>query len=77
MARDMTTQVWFGYNKFSFGTDEEELLMDFTVVHEDEPKDCKVRLWSTTLTPDEMEYLAQRILDAVAYHRNKTKMIIQ
>ena len=70
MARDITTKVRFGcYTVFSFGADEEEGLMDFTVTHEDEPEDYEGRYWYTTLSPDEMEYLAERMLDAVDYYR--------
>ena len=69
--RDMTTQVWFNDTKFIFGADDEEGLMDFTAVHEDEPTDYEGRHWSAALTPDEMEYLAHRMLDAVAYQRRQ------
>ena len=71
MEKLMTTQVQFANTRFSFGEEEEEGLMDFTVVDESEPEDYEGRLWYTTLTPDEMEYLAHRMLDAVAYMRKK------
>jgi hypothetical protein len=70
MKRDITTQVWFGeYIKFNFGACEEEGLMDFSVCDESEPEDYEGRSWSTILSPDEMEYLAHRMLDAVAIYR--------
>ena len=71
MDRFVTTQIWFGNRKFSFGEDEEEGLMDFTVTDESEPEDYEGRYWYCTLSPDEMEYLAHRMLDAVDYYRKQ------
>lgn len=71
MAKEMTTQVWFGNVKFSFGADDEDGLMEFSVCHEDEPEDYEGRHWYAPLTPEEMEYLAHRMLDAVEYQRRQ------
>lgn len=76
----MTTQVRFGdycfYVGAAEGTDDADNLMDLLMEERDidrnneEYVDCSCL---AVLTTEEVEYLANRMLDAVAYQRNLEK----
>ena len=77
--RDMTTKVRFGDYCFHICSAEEDGLMELCMeewdydAHKEENYIADHCL--ATLSPDEVEYLAHRLLDAVAYQRKQNGLL--
>lgn len=73
----LSTQVRFGDNVFLIYADDEEGLVDFSFKEMDmdmrNHEEYVANHCIATLNPDELEYLAKRMLDAVEYHRKQKK----
>lgn len=63
------TSMKFGNYYFSVEPDENDGLMDFFVESRYSDNAEDISYVDSVLTPDELEYLAKRILDAVDFYR--------